>query len=326
MHAGRHYSLKEVAIWTRRETAVFFLIAIAATSLYTLAGCKWLAISWPPIAVIGTAVAFITGFKNSASYARLWEARQVWGAIVNSSRAFALLVLNGTDEAARRRILYRHFAWLTALRYQLREPRAWENTSQAHNAEYRKRYSVAEWETPLESELAPLLDAKEIALVLPCKNRATHLIHLQSMELRSGIAEGIVGELRYLELQRHLAALLDSQGKCERLKNFPYPRQYATLNLFFIWLFILLVPLGLLPEFQKFGDRFTALAIPISVIICWVFHTMDKIGDSSENPFQGGPNDVPITSMSRTIEIDLREMMGEPNIPAPVKAVNNILM
>ncbi|MEZ5355273.1 MAG: bestrophin family ion channel [Bryobacteraceae bacterium] len=327
MHSGRHYSLREVIAWTRRETAVFLLVAAVPTALYALADCRWLTLSWPPIAIVGGAVAFITGFKNNASYGRLWEARQVWGAIVNSSRTFAVLVHDFIpDNSARQRIYYRHLAWLTALRYQLRQPRSWENMRLAHNREYRRKYSVDEWDGSMEAELTPLLDAAEHSYVLARTNRAAHLIHLQSGDLRRNAEPGLQGEIRHVELERALASLLEAQGKCERIKNFPYPRQYATLNLFFIWLFIVLVPLGLLPEFQKAGDPFVWLTIPVSVMIAWVFHTMDKIGESSENPFEGGPNDVPITSMSRAIEIDLREMLGEKNIPPPIQPLNNILM
>jgi putative membrane protein len=123
-----------------------------------------------------------------------------------------------------------------------------------------------------------------------------------------------------------LADLYDHQGKCERIKNFPYPRQFATLNLFFVWLFVGLVPFGLLQEFAELGPNFAWMTIPASVIVSWVFHTMDKIGESSENPFEGGPNDVPITALSRTIEIDLRELLGEQDIPPALQAVNDILM
>ena len=132
--------------------------------------------------------------------------------------------------------------------------------------------------------------------------------------------------MRHWELMRQLAVFVDAQGKCERLKNFPYPRQFATINLYFVWLFIVLTPLSLLAEFQKLGGRLVWLTVPMSVLIAWIFHTMDKIGGSTENPFEGGPNDVPITAMSRTIEIDLREMLGDSELPPPVPAVNNILM
>lgn len=112
MHAGRKYTLREISRWTRRETFVFFLLASIPTALYAIANCKWLALPWLPIAMVGTAVAFVTGFKNNASYARLWEARQIWGAIVNASRAWAVFTINSIpDPALRQRVFHRHFAW-----------------------------------------------------------------------------------------------------------------------------------------------------------------------------------------------------------------------
>ncbi len=326
MHAGRQYTFREVSVWTRRETAVFVAVSALPALLYFGAGWRWLVIPWLPIAMIGTAVAFITGFKNNASYSRLWEARQIWGAIVNASRSFALLTLDSIpDPAHQRRLLYRHFAWLTALRYQLREPRSWENMKRRHNTEYARKYRVAEWDGQLQQNLAPLLTSGDLALLSSCKNRATQLLRLQSQDLHA-LLQSESSPLRALEFHRQLGALIDAQGRCERIKNFPYPRQYATLNYFFIWLFIILTPFGLIQEFQKLGDNFVWLTIPAGTIVAWVFHTMDKIGESSENPFEGSPNDVPITAMSRTIEIDLREMLGEAEIPPPLTAENHILM
>jgi ion channel-forming bestrophin family protein len=340
MHTGQHYTIKEVSRWTRRETAMFFVIAAVPTVLYSVAGWKWLTIPWLPIAMVGTAVAFITGFKNNTSYARLWEARQIWGGIVNSSRAWGVLVLDfiteshrpspkdNTIRSAQQRMIYRHIAWLTALRYQLREPRSWETMQKRHNVEYRNRahYTVPEWDGELEAELARFLEPDELQHVLRKKNRATHILALQSHELRELAAQGALTEFRQIEMEQRLAELYNDQGRCERIKNFPYPRQFATLNLFFIWLFIGLVPFGLLQEFQKLGDPYVWMNIPASVIVAWVFHTMDKIGEASENPFEGSSNDVPITSLSRTIEIDLREMLDEENLPAPITPVNNVLM
>ena len=102
-----------------------------------------------------------------------------------------------------------------------------------------------------------------------------------------------------MELQKLLGELVDCQGKCERIKNFPYPRQFATLNYIFVWLFIALVPFGLLPEFAALGQNFAWLTIPFSALVAWIFHTLDRIGSVSENPFEGSPNDVPITALSR---------------------------
>lgn len=339
MHTGRHYSLKEVSTWTRRETAVFLVVASVPVLLYQLAGWTWLTLPWLPIALVGTAVAFITGFKNNASYARMWEARQIWGGIVNDSRAWAASALDFVGagrpddsaaqeeaRAAQHRLVRRHIAWMTALRFQLRQQRPWENMQRRHNVEYRAHYRVPEWQGKLEDELALFLDDAERTEVLGKTNRAAQLLALQSRDLRRLADAGLLTEHRHTAMERIVGVLFTHQGKSERIKNFPYPRQFATLNLFFVWLFVLLTPLGLMGEFQKLGGAFVWVAIPAGVVVAWVFHTMDKIGESSENPFEGGPNDIPITSMSRTIEIDLLEMLGEPEIPEPIGAENNILM
>ena len=127
-------------------------------------------------------------------------------------------------------------------------------------------------------------------------------------------------------MEKRLADLYDQQGKCERIKNFPYPRQFASINLFFIWLFVILLPFGMLNEFQKLGEHYVWLTIPFSIVVSWVFVSMEKVGESTENPFEGSANDVPITALSRTIEIDLRDMLNEENLPSPLTAENKILM
>lgn len=91
MHSGRQYSIKEFLFWTRRDIYVLLFLAIIPTLLFQLGMCRWLSIPWVPIALIGTASAFIIGFKNTQSYNRLWEARQIWGAIVNSSRSWGIM-------------------------------------------------------------------------------------------------------------------------------------------------------------------------------------------------------------------------------------------
>jgi len=337
MHAGKHFTLREVLYWTRREIYVLLLLGTIPTALYALA--IRLRLPWLPVALIGTAVAFIVGFKNNATYGRLWEARQIWGAIINSSRSWGIMVIdfvaknnatqNVSDQELRKihtRLIYRHISWLTALRFQLREPRAWENLNTPYNAEYRRHYSIPEHENKLDVELGKFLSEGELSYILSKKNRATQIITLQSQELRTLTEKGLIDPLRQVEMENLLVNFYDQQGKCERIKNFPYPRQFATLNLYFVRLFTLLVPFGMLEEFDKMGEHVVWLTIPFTALVCWVFLTMEKIGEATENPFEGTPNDVPMAALSRTIEIDLREMLDEKDLPPPVMAVNSILM
>jgi ion channel-forming bestrophin family protein len=330
MHAGHHYTLREILNWTRREIFVFIGVSVLPVT------ASWLGwdipfVPWAPIAVLGVAVAFVTGFKSNAAYDRMWEARKIWGGIVNTSRSWAVLVRDfiaiPEGDSTHQRMVYRHFAWLTALRFQLREHRAWETTHFAHNREYRKEtFEVPERQTRLEEELLPYLSAEEHSYVLGKKNRATVLLALQSADLLKSVQQGQITEFRHIELTKLITSLYELQGKCERIKNFPYPRQFASLNLIFVWLFILILPFGLMKEFEHLGSSWIWLTIPTTVVIAWVFHTMDKIGEASENPFEGSSNDIPITTMSRAIEIDLRDLADENDLPAAHPPHGHIVM
>ncbi len=335
MHAGRRYLLKEFLYWTRRDIYILIIWASIPTILFLLLRWEWLAIPWVPIALIGTAAAFIVGFRNTQTYNRLWEARQIWGSIVNASRAWGMLVKdfvvinssNASSGQIHRQLIYRHIAWLTALRFQLRESRPWENIKgKPSNEEYARLYKVDEWENKPEDALKPFLSDDDLSYVLHKKNRATHIIGLQSAQLKELKQQGYIDPLGYVEMENLLINLYEQQGKCERIKNFPYPRQFATINQMFIRLFSALIPFGTLNEFQKLGDHMVWLTIPFSVTVGWVFMAMEKVGESTENPFEGGANDVPVTAMSRIIEIDLREMLEEKDIPPALQPVNNILM
>ncbi|MES2617688.1 MAG: bestrophin family ion channel [Bacteroidota bacterium] len=330
MHTGSHYKLKEFLLWTRREIYFLFFLALLPTVLYQYFDFKWLSIPWVPIAMIGTAAAFIVGFKNTQTYNRLWEARQIYGAIVNASRAWGIMVKDfikdNPDKTIHRELIYRHIGWLTAMRFQLRETRNWENINKIYNVEYRRFYTIAEKASTLEKELPAFLNEKDFDYVMGKKNRATHIIALQSKALKELKEADRLDGINWIEMENILVNLYEQQGKCERIKNFPYPRQFASINLFFIRLFVCLVPFGLLNEFQNLGEHMVWLNIPFSLIVTWVFTAMEKVGESTENPFEGGANDVPITAMSRTIEIDLREMLDETDIPPALQPVNNILM
>lgn len=340
MHAGKKFSLKEVLFWTRKDIFFLLFIAFIPTFCYAVLDLKFLSIPWLPIALLGTAVAFMVGFKNNASYERMWEARKAWGAIVNASRSWGIMVRDYISnkhaiqplsekelETIRLQLIHRHFAWLTALRFQLRESRVWEAINKKHNQEYRNRwFRVEEHNGTMETELHKYMPPEDIKQIMPKSNKAAQIIALQSAQLKELLDKGLIEDFRHMELEKLLLEFYNQQGVSERIKNFPYPRQFATLNLYFIKIFIILLPLGMLQEFEKMGGNWIWLSVPFSALSAWIFTTMERIGESTESPFEGSANDVPITAMSRAIEIDLREMYNETTIPAPLKPENNILL
>lgn len=332
MHTGRRYRISEVMLWTRRRALILLVHSFVPVVLYAWLGWKWLAIPWPVVAMLGTATAFIVGFKNTQSYNRAWEARQIWGSIMNASRAWAAMTKGYLphDPELVRDLVRRHLAWVAALRYQLREPRAWESMVEPQNQEYRERwFEVPEMVTPVEVELAKFLGEEELAGVLKTKNRATQIMGLQSSLVGRLAETGKLDAVRHVALQEAITSHYDAQGRAERIKNTPYPRQFATANGMFVKLFATLLPFGLLKEFSTLAPNnpyCVWLVVPFSVIVSWIVTTLEQVGDSTENPFEGGPNDVPMAQLQRAMEIDMLEMIGETELPPAIRPTHDILL
>jgi putative membrane protein len=236
--------------------------------------------------------------------------------------------------AARRELVYRHLAWINALRLQLRRTSRFfdkpapstRRRLQAHAEHMRNDWSL---------ELAPFLDPDKLEHVSAHKNAATALGLRQAERLAELHRGGHLDLFHQIALMELLASLTTLQGQAERIKNTPFPRQYAEFIRIFVKVFAFLVPFGLL---DVFADHVHAAGsggaiswtpiIPMlasAALITWVFMTMEGIGDASEDPFERSMNDVPMNALCRTIEIDLREMLGEAELPAPETSVDGLL-
>lgn len=361
MYINRKFPFRGMIRWTRRDIYKFIIIGTIPVFLFKGLGLYWLHLPWLPIGVVGTAVAFIVSFKNNASYDRLWEARKIYGGMVNSSRSFALMIndfiTNDHAEtprskeelfAIRKEMILRHVAWMTSLRHALRQHKPWEMSKMDKaDQEYLSRLEIREFKYTLEEELEGYVSEDEKKDILSKKNKQGACLNLQSRQLRTLKEDGLIEDFRHMEMQAMLTEFFTIQGKVERIKNFPYPRQFATLNYYFVWIFIILLPLGMMHEFEAIGLKvvdaihahmlvhtspvhdvvefvgmyFIWFTIPFTVIVSWIFHTMERIGENTENPFEGNSNDVPITTMSRGIEIDIRQMIGDDpkEIPEPIE-------
>jgi len=337
MHTGHRYPLTDTIRWSQREFLIPLILSLAVVVAHTNLGLTWIGVPWLPISMIGVAVAFYLGFKNNASYDRMWEARKIYGAIVNASRSWAFTArdfvtnLHADEKASdeeldriRRELVLRHVAWMDALRFQLRKVKSWEHEGPQFDG-FREFFKVAEYSEDLHVELARCLPEEEIAEVTAQINPAARLLSNQSRQLLDLRERGLIDDFRHMELQKVLHELMTQQGKAERIKNFPFPRQYSTVNSIFAMIFTTLVPFGMVQEFASLGEGAVWLTVPFSTVVCWVFLTTDKIGDWSESPFEGLANDVPITAMTRGIERDVRQMMDEKDLP-PARSPENMIL
>ncbi|WP_294216243.1 bestrophin family ion channel [uncultured Chryseobacterium sp.] len=322
-----------ISIWCTLIALVFYFLE-----------WEWMIIPWVPVALIGTAEAFLVGFKNNQAYDRLWEARKIWGGIVNSSRSFAAMVYAFDTEQEhigmfdlekkRKTIVYRHIAWLYALREQLLVPTEWEHIKAEETDHFKnidhKRNRLIKAGFPDYSRtsifLNKYLSEEESGLLSTYKNFATYLISQQAKDINELKNDGILSDFNQMQLQTCLNEFYGFQGQAERIKKFPSPRQFASTAFIFNILFITLLPLGLVSEFAKLGDWGIWVSIPFCIIVGWIYIIMELVGDYSENPFAGLMFDIPMLSICRTIEIDLLQMTGETELPEPVASKNGVLV
>jgi putative membrane protein len=351
MYVKKNFGFKSLMRFSGIHILWLTLWAFGATAFIEMLhglGFTGFRVPWLPISIIGTAVAFYLGFKNNSSYDRMWEARKIWGAIVNTSRmwgtnakAYVGNQFTSTNLAEQelkiihKRLIYRHIGWLYSLRSQLLIPTAWEHMGQGKRMQKytemrRKTYGIGLYSDDVtQQELPQCLGQNELDALIHAQNTATQIIDYQSQDLKVLREQDLIDDFRHMELQKLLNDMYTHQGKCERIKKFPFPRQYGSMSAVFVGLFIFLLPFGLVTEFHDFkdmGDWGAWISIPFTVIVSWVFLMMELVGDYSENPFEGLGNDIPMLSLCRTIEIDLKEMLGEDTLPEAIKPVNDVLM
>lgn len=340
MYIYRNISWKIIFKFAWKNLLIFLIYGIVIMLAYHELGHIGydIAIPFSPISTIGIAVAFYLGFKNNQSYDRFWEARKIWGGIINYSRTWGNQVMSyvstlHTDHEIsdkeivniKTALIYRHIAWINALRLQLRMPTTFSlsQTKKRTNHFYKGKPGGDDW----NKDVAPFLSCRdEISMIEEKVNTATQIIRTQGEHCKELFARGIIEDFRHIDMMHSLEEFYTLQGKCERIKKTPLPRQYSFFSSVFVWIFIILLPLGLVGEFNDMGHNYIWLTIPIYVVIAWVFITMEQVGDSSEDPFENDINDVPMTALCRTIEIDLKDMLGDKNLPEPIKPENGVLM
>lgn len=239
-----------------------------------------------PLAVtafVGTILSLLLAFRTSQSYERWWEARVVWGAIVNDSRTLVRQVklfmpkttagLNVAKDFARRQGV-----WCFALAESLRK------------AEHSTKVSGYFKETGTDSV-----------------NKPNMIINHHSDALSSATEQFSLNPNQQVQIDATLARLCDSMGKCERIKNTVFPRAYSVLIHFLIYVLMTLLPFGL-------EDQSKLVEISLTIIIPALFIAIEQTAILMQDPFENRPTDTPMTALSKSIENTLMEIVGEPPV------------
>jgi putative membrane protein len=276
---------------------------VAVVFAFKVLHWEWVALPHIPLALYGSAIGVILGFRNQSAYARWWEGRILWGAVVNNSRSWGRQAVTSVrpvkqDEAAevkvmQHRLVYHQIAYVHSLRQHLRKLEPWE-------------------------ELAPFLTAEELHALRDQKNVPMTIQEQMGNLLQECLERGWVDELRWQAMDQSLNDLTDAQGGAERIKNTPMPKQYDYFPQLFVHIYCFLLPLALVINM----GWFTPLG---STLVGFIFLALNKIGRDLEDPFENTIYDVSMTAITKTIEINLRQMLGETDLPQAEVPVRGVL-
>jgi ion channel-forming bestrophin family protein len=328
MYTGKTF--KPILLWHFARNNLFktLLISTAACLLYDVAGYTFVAIPFVPVATIGTAVAFYIGFKNNQAYDRMWEARRLWGGITNTSRSLTTMFMAViADRAEQRDFLYRHIAWANVLRLQLRRNIPWATGQyNLHQTFVGEAKELEAFDEGLKQILTANNKMQYYEMLRNKGNTANILLKVQVERLKALKTAGQMDGFEHAELVKQITELFNLQGGCERIKSTPLFRQYSIFSRVFVNIFIFLLPFGLLRDLNSLAHWTAWLAIPFSLLISWIFYTMEQVGEYSENPFDNAVNDVPMSTICRNIEIDIKEMLGETDLPPRLQPHDDVLL
>lgn len=242
--------------------------------------------------LLGTAIAFFIGFNNNQAYDRWWEARKIWGALVNDSRSYTRALINYVDEdrVIARRMVLRHIAFLYALKANLRGA--------------------------VDEIYIKYLNEEDLKEIKTHSNTHNAILNIQSRDLQLLLKLNYIDGFRFIEINEMLVRFSDSMGMSERIKNTVFPTTYSYLTKVFIWLFVVTFTLVI-------SHTTGVYSIFLGWLIGFVFVSTQINGMSMVNPFENNSAGVPLNQITRTIEINLLQMLGEKDIPEPVKPIND---
>lgn len=271
-------------IWGR--VLLVSALSVIVTGLYADVPVLHYSLTTTPFVMAGLPLSIFLGFRNTASYDRFWEARRQWGALVNTSRSFTrqlLTLIEGDDAeipAFRADLVHLLIGYVHAFRHHLRG-------------------------TDSSATLERVIGAEETLRLQGEMNVPIAILQRLGDRLLEARKKDWINPFHVPVLEGSLTALTDIQGACERIKSTPIPYSYTVLMHRIVGAYCTLLPFGL--------DDALGWGTPAVVMfISYALFGLDAIGDEIEQPFGLDRNDLPLSTLSRMIEANLRVRLGEP--------------
>lgn len=313
-----HKSFVALVHYLKLEVVFALLYSSFIYYLYEHHNLAFLAsFSFMPVGFFGAILSVFLAFRNNNSYGRWWEARQLWGDLVNASRQFGLQVMtlieapynhttadgrepdhNEKVKAYHAEIINRHLACISLFRMQLRQD---VNFAQVRH----------------------FLNQTDQERVSRSINPATQLLVSQGERIKDAANEGYLSDFQLISLVDTISRFYNILGACERIKNTPFPREYDGFIRYLIWIQISIIPIYFLGIFSD--DLSKIMIIPLTIAVTLIIGFANKAGEIMEDPFENRIHDIPMSALCNTIERDMLQQLGSERVPDKLPAEDHVI-
>ncbi|MBS1603316.1 MAG: hypothetical protein JST42_11655 [Bacteroidetes bacterium] len=297
----------------RTELILVSGYTIGVAILYKVFHFTHLAIPLAIPMIMGTVISLLLAFRSNQAYDRWWEARTIWGAIVNDSRSLARQINTFIQSPGHSRDGHRFDHNRDGSPFDHDADPDTPHNEQVHFFKSRLIRRQIAWCYSLSRSLRgqdaifgieKYVSRGDIQFVKNFNNTPMSLLDLHAYDLRKALNNGLISSYQQVELDRTLSKLCDSMGKCERIKNTIFPATYSLYIHFSLLFFFLLLPFAVV-------DFFGFMSVPVVIAISAVFFLIEKMAIHLQDPFENKPTDTPMTAICFTIERDLKQMISE---------------
>lgn len=300
------YTIRRLFGTTLKVALPLALLSYGALWLFRWGSPGTLQLLYAKIGYILSAISIFIAFRVNQAYGRWWEARQLWGKLINESRTWGRLVVAHWASAVplRRTLVMRQIAYVHILRIALR-----------HGTGERGR-------AMMKAEMKRLLPEQDDSIVDRSVNVPTQLLVLQAADIDQVLLPREEGRPVWTRMTDALSTLNEAQGGCERIKKTVFPAGITHFTRFMVWALAPLMTFAVLGSNSQYDE----IELPVVILITAVFVVMEQLARELQTPFENAPDDTPMSAICTTIETDLRQMLGDQELPDEAVPTRGVLM
>ena len=306
MRIGGSYTIRRLIGTTLKIALPLALLSYAALWAFRLASPGTLQLLYAKIGYILSAISIFIAFRVNQAYGRWWEARQLWGKLINESRSWGRLVAThfASNPLLRRTLVMRQIAYVNVLRIVLRHGTGDDGRAM------------------MKAQMKRLLPEEDESVVDKSVNVPTQLLVSQAADIEQALAQSQESRQVWTRMTNVLSTITEAQGGSERIKKTEFPAGITHFTRFMVWALAPLMTFAVLGSTSEYDE----IELPVVIIITALFVVMEQLARDLQTPFENAPDDTPMSAICVTIERELRQMIDDQNLPDEVKPARGVLM